>query len=483
MKKILYLFFVLACLGAYGQSNSVERTKGIILDTLTTAQLNALPALVKVKGAYFHNVDTGVLVTWNGLAWVSVGGSGSSSDLDLTGNILTLTSPLTPGNQIDLSPYLDNTDVAALWANITGIPANLDLDSTDDFDGAFSSLTGIPAGLSDGDDDTIADGSETKVNAGTNVTVTGTGTTGDPYVVNSTASGGSTYTAGNGLNLNTTEFSVDSTRVVMLDVNSPILGPAKLAFGTNAALDLLPAAVGYKRFAFAIDGAIGSGTVTGNETAFDGWDKNASDDFDGTYASLTGKSVAPADIQDNAITTSKIANSTIQGVDILDGTIGVGDIANGAINNDKILDATITSAKFNSTFYVPKTPWTPTVVDGGGGATYTPTSTTGSFYTKLGNQVTVTAQINAIGMTGTPSGLLTIENFPISAGSNVQAIIPFTITGGGSVPGFYSVVGKLEGSVMQIWIQTSLDGGNAQAMSSADLSSATIKFSGTYIVD
>lgn len=38
------------------------------------------------------------------------------------------------------------------WNDLQNIPANLDLDATDDFDGAFSSLSGIPAGLSDGDD-------------------------------------------------------------------------------------------------------------------------------------------------------------------------------------------------------------------------------------------------------------------------------------------------------------------------------------------
>ena len=35
--------------------------------------------------------------------------------------------------------------------------------------------------------------------------------------------------------------------------------------------------------------------ITGNETAFDGWDKNATDDFDGQYSSLTG---APANVSD-----------------------------------------------------------------------------------------------------------------------------------------------------------------------------------------
>jgi hypothetical protein len=37
----------------------------------------------------------------------------------------------------------------------------------------------------------LADGSETKINAGTNVTVTGSGTVGSPYVINSTGGGGS----------------------------------------------------------------------------------------------------------------------------------------------------------------------------------------------------------------------------------------------------------------------------------------------------
>jgi len=41
-----------------------------------------------------------------------------------------------------------------------------------------------------------ADGSETKVTAGTNVTVTGAGTTASPYVINSTASGSGTHYLG-----------------------------------------------------------------------------------------------------------------------------------------------------------------------------------------------------------------------------------------------------------------------------------------------
>lgn len=51
------------------------------------------------------------------------------------------------------------------------------------------------------------DGSETKINAGTNTTVTGTGTIADPYVLNSTASGGSSA----GLSVLDTTFTANYT--------------------------------------------------------------------------------------------------------------------------------------------------------------------------------------------------------------------------------------------------------------------------------
>jgi len=50
----------------------------------------------------------------NGYLTAEVDGSTTNElqDLDLTTNILTLSSPSTPGNQIDLTPYLDNTTLA-----------------------------------------------------------------------------------------------------------------------------------------------------------------------------------------------------------------------------------------------------------------------------------------------------------------------------------------------------------------------------------
>lgn len=43
------------------------------------------------------------------------------------------------------------------FAELTGVPVNLDTDANDDFDGAFASLTGVPVDLADGDDVDDAD--------------------------------------------------------------------------------------------------------------------------------------------------------------------------------------------------------------------------------------------------------------------------------------------------------------------------------------
>ncbi|WP_418502238.1 hypothetical protein, partial [Flagellimonas sp.] len=51
---------------------------------------------------------------------------------------------ITPnGNDFDLSGFSGD------FGDLTNVPANLDLDSTDDFDGQWSSLTGVPADFAD----------------------------------------------------------------------------------------------------------------------------------------------------------------------------------------------------------------------------------------------------------------------------------------------------------------------------------------------
>ena len=101
--------------------------------------------------------------------------------------------------------------------------------------------------------DTVADGSETKINAGTNVTITGNGTVATPYVVNST---NTTYTAGNGINLTGTVFSLDNlqkvitTSTVILDIdnNNTIFinnGATPITITVNSSITLPNFCVGF----------------------------------------------------------------------------------------------------------------------------------------------------------------------------------------------------------------------------------------------
>ncbi|WP_036384101.1 hypothetical protein [Muricauda sp. MAR_2010_75] len=103
------------------------------------------------------------------------------TDFSITSNILTLTLEDGGTQNVDLSQYLDNTDsqtVTDLSLSGNTLSITLSGGNTEMLD--LSPI--IP----------VADGSETIVTAGTNVTVTGSGTSGNPYVINSTASGSGT---------------------------------------------------------------------------------------------------------------------------------------------------------------------------------------------------------------------------------------------------------------------------------------------------
>jgi hypothetical protein len=71
MKKVLFALIFLTVVTVKAQ-RGVERFGGIILDTLTTTQLLNLPSIAKVKGAYYHDVTKGKLVTWDGSAFKNV---------------------------------------------------------------------------------------------------------------------------------------------------------------------------------------------------------------------------------------------------------------------------------------------------------------------------------------------------------------------------------------------------------------------------
>ena len=83
--------------------------------------------------------DVDAFVANNGFLAIETDGSTTNelADLQLNTNILTLSNPLTPGNQIDLSPYLDDTtlneaDVDAFVANNGFLTAEIDGSTTNE---------------------------------------------------------------------------------------------------------------------------------------------------------------------------------------------------------------------------------------------------------------------------------------------------------------------------------------------------------------
>lgn len=186
MKK-LFLLIGLISIGAFSQNNpSVFKngidTKLIALDTLTTAQRNAISVKAS-KGYVIFNADTNVLNLYDGTSWAEITGGGSST---------------TPASSAEINTGTDNTKMVT----------PLGLAGSDYFTKTQNDTYYKPIGY-------VPDGSETKVTAGTNVTITGTGTTASPYVVNSTASGSGHTIQDNGVsktartNLNFKNFVVD----------------------------------------------------------------------------------------------------------------------------------------------------------------------------------------------------------------------------------------------------------------------------------
>jgi hypothetical protein len=83
---VLILFFM-----AYSASAQVKKFAGIIIEEKTTAQLNALPSVLKVGGSVYRDSDKGFFVTWDALLgdWVGfTSGSGNSWTDPVDSNIL-----------------------------------------------------------------------------------------------------------------------------------------------------------------------------------------------------------------------------------------------------------------------------------------------------------------------------------------------------------------------------------------------------------
>lgn len=75
MKHLLSLFLFITVITS-GLSQ-VDKRKGMLIDTLTTTQLNTLPIQVKIKGSFFYDKTLGGFVTWKNGAFELIGGSGN----------------------------------------------------------------------------------------------------------------------------------------------------------------------------------------------------------------------------------------------------------------------------------------------------------------------------------------------------------------------------------------------------------------------
>ncbi len=180
-------------------------------------------SLTAVPAGFADNVDDDTTYT-------------AGAGLDLTGTVFSV----------------DGSTITPDWTNITNIPANLDLDSTDDFDGAWGSLTAVPAGFADNvDDDT-------------------------------------TYSAGAGLDLTGTVFSVDGSSITPDWTNITNI-PAGFADDIDNDTQLTDAQVA---------------TAVNNE--FPNLDTDATDDFDGAWGSLTAVPAGFADNVDDNTTNDRL---------------------------------------------------------------------------------------------------------------------------------------------------------------------------------
>jgi len=123
----------------------------------------------------------------------------------------------------------------------------------------------------------------------------------------------------------------------------------------------------------------------------------------------------------------------------------------------------------------------PTVIDAGGGATYTVGSVQHARYIKTGNQVYFTIYLINVGMTGTPSGALRIGNLPFNC--LYDAEMASVGISGGNVP-FYSLRGVIDntnGTEIQFLFKNALNTSAGSFMNAVTFSgSGQIRVSGTY---
>jgi ribosomal protein S8E len=177
-----------------GTVTAVTGTAPLSVVTGTTTPVISLPQASGTTNGYLSSTDwttfnnkSSFNGTWAGLsgkpAFANVATSGSYGDLSNTPTITTGTVTAVTGTA-PLSVVTGTTTPVISMPQASGTTngylssANwLTFNNKSSFSGSYTDLTNTPT----------TDGSETIVYSGTNVTVTGTGTSGNPYVINATA--------------------------------------------------------------------------------------------------------------------------------------------------------------------------------------------------------------------------------------------------------------------------------------------------------
>lgn len=165
-------------LNNYPSACAANQTITTLADTITCTAISLVSgqitdfssAVIAAVQAQWSNLDTDSTDDVNSFNWgtnvitTSIGDGesitvrgGNDINVSLSGNEVTINSEVvdTFNTTEEMIAAANSTGYLIDWvANILSTYPNLDTDSTDDFDGDFGSLSNVPAGLADGDDDT-----------------------------------------------------------------------------------------------------------------------------------------------------------------------------------------------------------------------------------------------------------------------------------------------------------------------------------------
>lgn len=297
MKKLLFLLAILLATSVFAQEPAeVERVAPKYDLTRpnpkTTAQMNSMTRMV--EGSEVWNTDTNTIWRYVSATWTDTGSAGGGTTY-------------TAGTGLDLSPgnefSVNNSEIAAPWAGITGVPAD----------------------IADGDDDTQ-------------------------------------YTASNGIQLIGSVFSVDVLNAVFSTFakrneantysggaqnfqNIDIQLPGNiLESNANTVITSGGDPTGQTSILFNVDGTLRALTASPTDIQYNGQSLLGSASAGGDMLKAdydADDDRAIDDVDTNTVGSDEIINASIQAIDIGAGQVGTSEIADGAITGTDISNNTI----------------------------------------------------------------------------------------------------------------------------------------------